>query len=271
MSLAKLRTRLRHGAPIFSPFLMVGDPDPSLCVELAQRAQEAGAGMLELGLHYSDPAADGPAIQGAGRRARAAEVGVARAFEIIAEMAETTGLPLNLMSYASLVEARGPGRFVADARAAGVSSLLVPDLPLEESGALRDLVLENGVGWVEMVAPTTSATRRVEMIRREPEFLYRVGRQGITGARGTIAAGLLAELGKLREDPAPPIAVGFGLSRPDQLRAVIQAGARIAIVGSALVSIIEEFQDDRDRLGQRFSQACRAYAAATLASEESPC
>ncbi len=158
MSLAKLRAKLTPGQRHVSPFLVLGDPTPKLCVELAVAAVGAGASMLELGFPYDDPCADGPAIVAAGRRARAAGTSTGVAIETMATIHRACpDAAFNLLVYGNLVHARGYQRFCDDVVAAGASSLLVPDIPLEECEALGDACRAAGLGLVQMVAPNTDA------------------------------------------------------------------------------------------------------------------
>lgn len=235
MTLARLR-----GAPsrCFSPFFVLGDPTPELSVELCCAAVRAGAGALELGLPFSDPVADGPEIAAAGARARAAGTTTDVALRCLEEVARRTGVPLNLLVYANLVHARGAERFCRDAVAAGASSLLVPDVSLEESEGLRLACDEVGLGHVALVGPATSPTRLERLDAAATAFLYLVSHQGTTGARREHAAGLAELVRRVSTSARNPVCVGFGLSERAHLDLVFDAGASLAVVGSALARII---------------------------------
>jgi tryptophan synthase alpha chain len=212
---AALARQRRH----LSPFLVLGDPTPELSLELALAAVAAGATVLELGLPFSDPCADGPAIQGATRRARAAGVSTREAFALVRALADAApAVPLNLLAYANLVHARGTAAFCEEAAAAGVSSLLVPDVPFGEDLELNAACRDHGLAFVRMVGPGT-APDRIVALARDADLLYVAALQGVTGAAGGDAA-QRSEL--LR-----------------RARAAFASGAAIAIVGSHLARAIE--------------------------------
>ena len=256
-----------------SPFLVLGDPTPDHTVELARRAVEAGAGALELGFPYSDPTADGPAVAAASQRALDAGVSTGRALELLAAIRAEVEVPLNLLVYANLVHARGYARFARDVRAAGASSLLVPDIGLEESTPLFDACREVGLARVLLAGPATDSERLKRMDRAvnpdEGGFLYLVSHQGTTGARRDFADAALQRVREVCAAVQSPVAVGFGLSRPEHVRAVADAGASLAVVGSALVSLIPE-APDRETLLTTWTDNCRALAAPLL-QESSRC
>jgi len=231
-----LASRRRH----VSPFLVLGDPSPGLSYELALDAARAGATMVELGLPYSDPCADGPAVVAASRRARAAGVSTGRAFELLRAIATALpDVPRNLLVYANLVHARGVERFCDDAAAAGASSLLVPDLPFGEDALLAEACRASGLGFVRMAGPATPRARLSELAR-DCDFVYVAGHQGVTGARDERDVAARATLlQRARDATRQPLALGFGLSSRDDVRGAFAAGAAIAVVGSSLARAIE--------------------------------
>jgi len=241
MSLALLRETLSEAGPRVSPFLVLGDPTPEISVELAAAAVRGGAGLLELGLPYSDPCADGPAIQGACRRAFAASVSTTRALSILGEIhARCPRTPLNLLVYGNLVHARGYDRFCEEAAALGASTLLVPDIPLEECGPLSEACARHGLGQVQLVGPRTPPARLARIDAAADGFLYLAAHQGITG--GPAAADRLRTelVSRTVRGARNPICLGFGLSRREHLEQAFAAGARIAVIGSHLVRAIEQ-------------------------------
>lgn len=255
---AALRARRHH----FSPFLVLGDPTPSLSVELAVAAVAEGATMLELGMPFSDPCADGPAIQAADERARAGGTSTARALELLAAIhARTPRVPKNLLVYGNLVHAHGYARFCTDAAAAGAASLLVPDVPLEESVPLREASTAAGLGHVELVGPATTPARLAAMDAVSDAFLYLAAHQGVTGGASATAAARAALVARTVAAVRNPICLGFGLSTPQHLREAFAAGARIAIVGSSLARVIESALAERADVVTRFRDACRALTA----------
>jgi tryptophan synthase alpha chain len=240
MSFALLKSAFANRARHVSPFLVLGDPDPETSVALAVAAVKAGATMLELGFPFSDPCADGPAIQKAILRARASGVSTDRALEIMTAIrAKCPETPFNLLVYGNLVHARGFGRFTRDAVAAGASSLLVPDIPLEESGELATECRSAGLGIVQMVAPSTPLARIMQLDAAANAFLYVTGHQGITGADSKDASGAESPVARVRAHARNPICLGFGLKSADGVRDAFAAGASIAVIGSHLARVIE--------------------------------
>ena len=240
MSLATLETVLAGRRHCPSPFLMLGDPTPDLSVNLARAAVAAGASMLELGIPYSDPCADGPVIQRACLRARAAGTTVGVALDVMARIASACpGVPMNLLVYGNLVHARGYQRFCADAAAAGAATVLAPDSPLEEADPLTAACTAAGLGIVHMVAPLTPPERLQRLDSAASGFLYLAAHQGVTGAPGDPAAERRALVARTVAAVGRPVCLGFGLSTPSDLGDAFSAGASIAVVGSHLARAIE--------------------------------
>ena len=249
MTLKALRSKLESEAASVSPFLMLGDPTPELCVELARIAVQLGAPMLEIGFPYSDPSADGPAIQRACQRAMAGGTSTDRAFELLARISKTCpGVPLNLLVYGNLAHARGFDRFCADAVAAGASSLLIPDVPLEECAPVREASVKHELGLVHLVAPGTPLDRLQAIDRDATAFLYLTAVQGVTGTDNPTDASVtrqaMVRRVALESDLRSPICVGFGLSTREDIQDVIRSGARIAVIGSHFARAIERGFDN---------------------------
>jgi tryptophan synthase alpha chain len=244
------------GGPTVSPFLVLGDPTPSLSLELATAAVDAGAGALEIGFPYGDPVADGPAIQRAARRALASGTSTSSAFELLARIHQARPTtPLNLLVYGNLVHGRGVEKFARDAAAAGASSLLVPDVPLEESGFLKIACRKAGLAHVQLAGPLTPPDRLKRIDRAADGFLYLVAHQGVTGVRGPEFDSVEALVAATVSAVEKPVCLGFGLSNRDQILRAFAAGARLTVVGSHLASVIGEAWQGRRDVVEEFRQA----------------
>jgi tryptophan synthase alpha chain len=232
------------GRKAFLPFLTAGEPDVKGTVTLARVLARSGANLLELGFPYSDPIADGPVIQASYTRALARGLHLDDIFACarsIADAPEFAGgaIPLVAMASYSLFHRRGPGRFLDQAQQAGFSGAIVPDLPADESADLAGLAAERDFKLIHLVTPITPRERTREIARRSTGFLYCVSITGITGARETLPEALLEQLAWLRQQTPLPLCVGFGVSRPEQVR-LLREVADGVIVGSALVRLVEE-------------------------------
>lgn len=263
MSLSALGAAFRRG-PAVSPFLVLGDPTPALSVELARAAVESGAGMLEVGFPYSDPVADGPAVQAAAQRALAAGTSTRAGFRLLERIAGVCpGVPLNLLVYGNLVHQMGYERFAGAAADAGASSLLVPDIPLEEAGPLRRACRQSRLGHVELAGPMTPAPR-LQKLAKASRFVYLAGFQGVTGVRRGGFAGVLDRVAEVAALVHVPVCLGFGISGREQIVRAFGAGARIAVVGSHLARVVGrlyEASGDQDRLVAGYRSAVLGLTA----------
>jgi tryptophan synthase alpha chain len=212
------------------PYLMGGFPDPATSRAIAEAYADAGADLIELGVPFSDPIADGPVIQAAATRALEAGTTVEDVLAIAAALAPR--LPVVLMTYANLVLARGVERFAADAAAAGASGLIVPDLPLEEAPAVLAACEAAGLALVPLVAPTTTPERLERIGARARGFLYTVSVAGTTGERAALAETFAGVVARAKGATAVPVALGFGIATPEQAAQAADAGADGVIVGS---------------------------------------
>ncbi len=267
MSRARLR-RLLKKTPVVSPFLVLGDPTPDLSVELAKTGVDAGAGALEVGFPYGDPVADGPSIQRADLRALSGGTSTSGAFALLARIHEVRPkVPLNLLVYGNLVHARGFERFAKDAVASGASSLLVPDMPLEESAPLKRACRAAGLAHVQLVGPLTPAERLRRIDVMADGFLYLVAHQGTTGVRGGDFTEVESLVSRTVSAVRNPVCLGFGLSKREQIERAFASGARVAVVGSHLANVIGEAWDEEggdrgERLISRFAHAVRDLCSA---------
>jgi tryptophan synthase alpha chain len=228
-----------QGRAALAPFVTAGDPDMETTLAVLESLDRAGASLCELGVPYSDPIADGPVIQSSYTRALAAGFTLERLFELSRQATQRVKMPILAMASYSLIYRRGIERFVADAKAAGLTGFVVPDLPIEESDQLDAACRQAGLALVRLVTPTTPPERAEAIARKSTGFLYCVSVAGVTGARTDLPAGLIERVQWLRTKTDVPILVGFGISSPEQARAVA-AVADGVIVGSAVVRHLAE-------------------------------
>jgi tryptophan synthase alpha chain len=218
-------------------YLTAGDPDLARSAELVRAVSRAGADVLEVGVPFSDPVADGPVIQRASERALAAGSNLAASLDLVAGLRPAFDTPVVLFTYVNPVLRMGVDAFVARATQAGVDGVLVLDLPIEESEAIRRALDRDGIDLVFLVSPTTADWRLREAARLGRGFLYAISRLGVTGPREAVAASARPLVERIRAVSGLPVALGFGISTPEQVR---EAGtfADAAVVGSALVDLV---------------------------------
>lgn len=227
----------------FGAFVMLGDPDLATCAAILDRLVEGGADMIEVGIPFSDPIADGPVIQAAAVRALANGTTPADCFALLeAFRARHPDVPVGILTYANLVLARGRDHFYARAAEAGVDSVLVADVPVMEAAPYAEAARAHGVEPV-LIAANTSAPRLREIARLGGGYTYCVARAGVTGADQEAHFDHAAMLAALREADAPPPIFGFGISRPDHVKAALAAGAAGVISGSAIVDRVARGED----------------------------
>ncbi len=242
-------------AAAFMPYMMAGYPSLEASREIARAYVEEGADLIELGIPFSDPLADGPVIHAAAVAALRGGVRVADALAVASEVAAE--IPVIVMCYANPIFARGFDRFTDELLAAGVSGLIVPDLPLEEAPGARQACEARGIALVPLVAPTTPAERLARIGADARGFLYTVGVTGTTGERAALDGGLGAVLERARAATSVPVAVGFGIGTPQQGAAAAAAGADGVIVGTRLVRQAGEDPAGVRELVAAFSGALR--------------
>ncbi len=232
----------------FIAFLTCGDPDLETTAAAVRAAAAGGADLIELGIPFSDPTAEGPVIQGANLRALRGGVTTDKVFQLVRELRRDVTIPLVFMTYANVIFSYGPERFLACCAEAGIDGLILPDLPFEEKEEFLEPCRKYGVDLISMIAPTSAD--RIAMIAGEAEgFLYLVSSLGVTGERSEIKTDLSAIVKTVREHTKTPCAIGFGISTPEQARAMADI-ADGAIVGSAIVRILEEYgKEAPERVG----------------------
>lgn len=239
---AELKNR-KEGA--FVPFVTLGDPGPEQSLQIIDTLIEAGADALELGIPFSDPLADGPTIQNATLRAFASGVTPTQCFEMLATIRQKhPTIPIGLLMYANLVFNRGIDAFYAECARVGVDSVLVADVPVEESAEFRQAAMRHNVAPIFICPPNADDDLLRQIASHGRGYTYLLSRAGVTGAENRAALPLHHLIEKLNEYHAAPPLQGFGISAPEQVSAAIGAGAAGAISGSAIVKIIEKNLDD---------------------------
>ncbi|MBN2251754.1 MAG: tryptophan synthase subunit alpha [Candidatus Altiarchaeota archaeon] len=242
-------------------FITTGDPAPDDTVEIANALIKGGIDVLELGLPFSDPVADGPVIQKAGERAISAGMNTDVYFRIAKKI---KNIPKACMTYYNLVLQRGLERFADDCIKAGISGLIIPDLPLEEAGELLSVCKKKRISLIFFAAPTTTDERLGKTLREAGGFLYVVSVTGVTGERKELSTGVGPLIKRIKKKSGElPLAVGFGISKPKHARDVISSGADAAIVGSAFIRIIEKDRDNRKEMLARLEAFARELKDAT--------
>lgn len=228
----------------FIPFITCGDPDLETTGKVVRAAVEKGAGLIELGIPFSDPTAEGPVIQNANIRALNGGVTTDKIFDFVRELRKDKdiSIPMVFMTYANVVFSYGAEDFISTCREIGIDGLILPDLPFEEKDEFLPICRKYGVDLISMIAPTSE--NRIAMIAKEAEgFLYIVSSLGVTGTRSEITTDLASIVKVVRENTDIPCAIGFGISTPEQAEkmAGISDGA---IVGSAIVKLIAKYGRD---------------------------
>ncbi|MBV9790499.1 MAG: tryptophan synthase subunit alpha [Chloroflexi bacterium] len=224
-------------------YLTIGFPERESALELVPRLIAAGADMVELGVPFSDPLADGPSVQRATERALKNGVNVRYCLETVRQLrAREVNAPLMFMGYLNPMLQYGLERFCADAQAAGLDGLIVPDLPPEESGELYAACQAHDIDLIQLLAPTSTKERIGHVIEQASGFIYCVALTGVTGARSELRTDLPAFLSRVRSQTETPLALGFGISQPEHARQVAQIADGV-VVGSALLNVVEQGQD----------------------------
>ncbi|MCQ2433366.1 MAG: tryptophan synthase subunit alpha [Clostridia bacterium] len=239
--MSKIASAFANGKA-FIAFITCGDPDLDTTAEAVRAAAANGADLIELGIPFSDPTAEGPVIQGANIRALAGGVTTDKIFDFVAELRKTVSVPMVFMTYANVVFSYGMERFCARCEDVGMDGLILPDLPYEEKEEFAPTCRKHGLDLVSLIAPPSE--NRIAMIAKEAEgFLYIVSSLGVTGTRSEIKTDLASIVSVVRENTKVPCAIGFGISTPEQAKKMsdISDGA---IVGSAIIKIIEKYGKD---------------------------
>ncbi len=226
----------------FIAFLTGGDPDFETSVNLIKEAAKAGADLIEIGIPFSDPIAEGPVIQEANIRALSGGMTTDRIFDLVKEVRKDVTVPLVFLTYLNPVYHYGPEKFFRSCKDTGINGIIIPDMPFEEKGEILESAKKYGVELISLIAPTSD--ERIKMIAREAEgFIYVVSSLGVTGVRSEIKTDLKSIVESIREVTRIPTAIGFGISTPEQAEKMAKTADGV-IVGSAMVKIVAKYGKD---------------------------
>ena len=239
--MSKIRKAFENGKA-FIPFITCGDPDLETTEKIVKEAVLNGADLIELGIPFSDPTAEGPVIQGANMRALSGGVTTDKVFELVRKLRKEIEIPMVFMTYANVVFSYGSERFISTCNEIGIDGIILPDLPFEEKEEFGSICKKYGVDLISLIAPTSQ--NRIAMIAKEAEgFIYIVSSLGVTGMRSEINTNLDSIVKVVRENTDVPCAIGFGISTPEQAKKMSQISDG-AIVGSAIIKLIEKYGKD---------------------------
>lgn len=223
----------------FIPFITCGDPDLATTAAAVRAAAQNGADLIELGIPFSDPTAEGPVIQAANIRALSGGVNTDKIFDLVRDLRRDVTIPFVFMTYANVVFSYGAEQFIATCREIGIDGLILPDIPFEEKEEFLPVCRKYGVDLISLIAPTSA--NRIGMIAGEAEgFIYLVSSLGVTGVRSEITTDLASIVEVIRQNTDTPCAIGFGISTPEQAKQMAQI-ADGAIVGSAIVRLLAQY------------------------------
>ena len=239
--MSRISTAFKKGKA-FIAFITCGDPDTETTAAAVRAAVRNGADLIELGIPFSDPTAEGPVIQGANLRALQGGITTDRIFDLVRDLRRDITIPLVFMTYANVVYSYGTEAFLAASEEIGIDGLILPDVPFEEKDEFLSVCRRHGVDLISFIAPTSE--QRISMISKEAEgFLYIVSSLGVTGTRSEITTDLSSMVRLVREATDVPCAIGFGISTPEQA-AKMASIADGVIVGSAIIKLLEKYGKD---------------------------
>ncbi len=242
----KFRELGNRAEGVIVAYLMGHDPDPKAFMANAASLIEGGADILEVGIPFSDPVADGPVIQAAGTRALSAGATPRKILDTIGQLSSQFAIPFVVLTYYNPILAMGMEQFMRNASDNGVNGIVVPDLPVEEGDKFRDIALKHNVDSIYLAAPNTSEKRLLSILEKSTGFVYLVSLYGVTGPRDTLSPQALETVKKVKSIAKGriPVSAGFGISQPQQVSALLRAGADGAIIGSVLVRTVAEHLND---------------------------
>ncbi len=227
-------------------FLTAGDPNYETSLDIVKKLPDVGVDLIELGMPFSDPMADGPSVQAANLRALSAGMTLKRTLQLVSDFRQNDDeMPVILMGYYNPVHHYGCQKFIDDALQAGVDGLIIVDLPVEEDDALCHLAMTSGLAWIRLITPTTDEKRLQRVLKYSSGFVYYVSVAGVTGTKSADHDDINKAVSRIKQHTKLPVAVGFGIKHPDQLEAIFQV-ADAAVVGSAIVDCISNSVEQQD-------------------------
>ena len=239
----------------FIAFITCGDPDLETTAAAVRAAAENGADLIELGIPFSDPTAEGPVIQGANLRALRGGISTDKIFAFVKELRSDVTIPMVFMTYANVVFSYGAEKFISTCREIGIDGLILPDLPFEEKEEFQPICSKYGIDLVSLIAPTSE--NRIAMIAKEAEgFLYIVSSLGVTGMRSEIKTDLASIVDVVRQNTDIPCAIGFGISTPEQAKKMADISDGV-IVGSAIIKLLERHGKDAPKYIGRYVKSMK--------------
>lgn len=239
--MSKIKSAFENGKA-FIPFITCGDPDLETTAKIVREAVANGADLIELGIPFSDPTAEGPVIQGANIRALSGGVTTDKVFDLVRDLRRDVTIPMVFMTYANVVFSYGAEQFIGTCKEIGIDGIILPDLPFEEKEEFLPVCQKYDVDLISLIAPTSE--NRIAMIAKEATgFIYLVSSLGVTGTRSEIKTDLASIVKVIRENTDVPCAIGFGISTPEQAKKMADVSDG-AIVGSAIIKIIEKYGEE---------------------------
>ncbi len=240
---------IQHGKKAFIPYIMAGDPDMNKTIMYARALIKGGADIIELGMPFSDPIADGPTIQKAAQRALKSKTNISKIFTLVNTLRKTSTIPIVLMGYINPVLKYGVARFFKDAAQNGVDGVILPDLPLEEIDNVKQYAEQYGIDIILLAAPTSDKKRLLKLSRHTCGFLYYISMTGVTGSSQKMGNKAFESIKWIKKHTKKPVAVGFGISTPQQAKTIASIADGI-VVGSAFVKLIENNKNVAEQLSK---------------------
>ncbi|XP_073145600.1 tryptophan synthase alpha chain-like [Henckelia pumila] len=249
LGISETFSRLKErGKVALIPYITAGDPDLSTTAEALKVLDSCGSDIIELGMPYSDPLADGPVIQAAATRSLARGTNFEKIIAMLKEVVPQLSCPIALFSYYNPILKRGVDKFMTTLQDTGIHGLVVPDVPLEETEILRKETAKKNIELVLLTTPTTPTGRMKAIVEASEGFVYLVSTVGVTGARASVSSKVESLLKEIKKETSKPVAVGFGISKPEQVKQVAGWGADGVIVGSAMVKLLGEAKSPEEGL-----------------------